>query len=433
VQTRFDSVVATANRSNVSVYTVDSAGLRAQSKAAEAARQIRAIGELGLDERLRDEKVPWTTSLELNEDILKQDPAASLGILASRTGGFLINNTNDLERGFRTIDADRRFHYLLTYTPANTDFRGEWRRIVVKVPRRGVTVRARSGYVAVRAPGALPLLRYEGPALAALERSPLPADLPVRAAAFVFPQPKKPSRVAVLVATKGSALTFDTSSTNQGYRTDFTVLARIRDANGEVVRKGSQPYRLTGPVAQVDAVKRGDVLFFRQPELAAGSYTLEYVVHDALATRAGAGSMPVLVHDTRRGLQVSSLVIVQRTERVPQAERGDGNPLYYGDLLLYPSLGEALSKSASKALSFYFTILPAAGAPAPTAVLELLQGGGAIGKVPLQLPSPTADGLIQQVSQLPLASLAPGDYQLRITVTLGASAETRTASFRVVE
>ena len=32
VQARFDSVVATANRANVSVYTVDSAGLRVHSE-----------------------------------------------------------------------------------------------------------------------------------------------------------------------------------------------------------------------------------------------------------------------------------------------------------------------------------------------------------------------------------------------------------------
>src|SRR6266550_7541605 len=75
---------------------------------------------------------------------------------------------------FRQIDDDRRFHYLLTYTPANTDFDGQWRRISVKVPGRNVTVRARSGYLAVRSAGVLPLLTYEGPALAALEHAPLP-------------------------------------------------------------------------------------------------------------------------------------------------------------------------------------------------------------------------------------------------------------------
>ncbi len=433
VQSQFESVVATANRLNVAVYSVDAAGLRVHSGQSETARRVNSIGSMAMTRDPDRPEGKLTETLELNEDTLRRDPAVSLRLLADRTGGFLIDNTNDLARGFRQIEEDRRFHYLLTYTPAKSDFRGEWRRIAVKIARRNVTVRSRSGYLAVRAPGALPLLSYEGPALAALERSPLPADLPVRAAALVFPQPKARARVAVLVATAAGSLTFDTQRANQTYRTDFTVLARIRDATGEVVRKASQPYRLAGPAAQVEVAKRGDVLFFRQPELEAGSYTLEYVIHDALAKRAGAGSMPLVVQDPRKALQVSSLVIVQRAERVPPNERGEGNPLYYGDLLLYPNLGEPVSKRAAKTVSFYFTVLPTTGGPPATAMLELVQGGNVIGKVSLQLAAPAADGRIQHVSQLPLASLRPGDYELRITVTQAAAVETRPAAFRVVE
>jgi VWFA-related protein len=432
VQARFDSVVATANRANVSVYSIDAAGLRVHSKAAETARQIKALGEIGVGDRARDEKQAWTRDLELNEDILKQDPSASLGILAERTGGFLIDNTNDLERGFRQIDADRRFHYLLTYTPKNSDFRGEWRRIAVKVARRDATVRARAGYVAVRTPGALPLLAHEGPALAALERSPLPGEIPVRAGAFVFPQRAGNARLAVLIASSGTALTFDTQRANT-YRTDFTVLARIRDAAGDVVRKASEPYRLTGPAAQAEAAKRGDVLFFRRPDLAPGRYTLEYVVHDALAKRAGAGTAPVIVPPARAGeLQVSSLVIVRRSERVPAAERDPDNPLYYRELLLYPNLGEPVSKAGEKALSFYFIVVPGQGAPA-SASLELVQGGRAVGQVPLQLAAPGSDGRIQHVAQLPLSSFPPGEYEIRIVITQGNERQVRTAAFRVVE
>lgn len=431
VQARFDSVVATANRANVSVYTVDAAGLRVHSKASETARQVKALGELGFTDR-GDENA-WTKDLELNEDILKQDPSASLGILADRTGGFLINNTNDLARGFRQIDADRRFHYLLTYTPKNAEFAGEWRRIAVRVNRRGMNVRARSGYVAVRTPGGLPLLAHEGPALAALERTPAPKDVPVRGGAFVFPESKGAARLAVLVAANTKALTFETDAAKRTYRSDFTVLARIRDGQGEVVRKASHPYRLTGPAADLPTVQNGDVLFFRRPDLPPGSYTFEFVVHDALGKRAGTGTSPLAVPDAGDGsLTVSSLVIVQRTERIPATERDAANPLFYDDLLLYPNLGEPLSKSAGQALPFYFVVSPAPGGT-PTAVLEVLRGGQAIGQVPVQLSPAKPDGRIQQVGQLPLASFPPGDYELRVTVSQGDERQARSAGFKVVE
>jgi VWFA-related protein len=429
VLAQFESVVTTANRLNVSVYSIDSAGLRVHSGQGETARRVNSIGAEALS---RDPDKPggkMTETLELNEDTLRRDPAVSLRLLAERTGGFLINNTNDLAGAFRRIDEDRRFHYLLTYTPANTNFRGEWRRITVTVPGRNVTVRARSGYLAVRTPGALPLLSHEGPALAALDRTPLPAEVPVRAGAFVFPQPRSmEARVAVLVATDGGVLAVDADKSKGTARTDFTILSRLKDASGEVVRKASQPYRLTAPAANL----RGEVLFFRQPTLPLGTYTLEYVVHDGLGQRAGAGTMPVVVPDARTGQpQVSSLMIVRRTERVPTGERDATNPLYYGDLLLYPNLGEPISKRETPTISFAFTVV--LGTNPVLASLALSQGERTLGETTLPTGTPDANGVIWHVSQLPLAGLPAGEYSLTVTVTGGGHTETRRATFRTTD
>lgn len=428
VYPQFESVVATANRLNVSVYSIDGAGLRVHSGQSETARRVNSIGAEALS-RDPEKSAKLTETLELNEDVLRRDPAVSLRLLSDRTGGFLINNTNDLASAFRRIDEDRRFHYLLTYTPSNSDFRGEWRQISVNVPDRKVTVRARSGYVAVRQPGTLPLLRHEGPALAALERTPLPTQVPVRAGAFVFPQPgATDSRLAVLVATDGGVLAADTDKSTSTAHSDFTILARLKDASGEVVRKASQPYRLTGPSSNL----RGEVLFFRQPTVAPGAYTLEYVVHDALGQRAGAGSSPVVVPPaTKDQARVSSLMIVRRTERVPAGERDATNPLYYGDLLLYPNLGEPISKQQTSTVTFAFTVVP--GAVPVRASLVLSQGERALGEAALSLGAPDASGVIWHVNQLPLASLPPGAYTLLVTVDSSSHRETRRASFRTIE
>jgi len=192
------------------------------------------------------------------------------------------------------------------------------------------------------------------------------------------------------------------------------------------VRKGSQRYRL--PTANL----RGEVLFFRQPTLPPGSYTLEYVVHDALGQRAGTGTAPVIVPDKRAGQpEVSSLMIVRRTERVPAGERDATNPLYYGDLLLYPNLGEPISKRETSSVTFAFNIIP--GSAPVRATLTLFQGLLALGETALTLGTPDAQGRIWHVSQLPIGSLTPGEYALAVTVTVASSTETRRATFRIIE
>jgi VWFA-related protein len=282
----FRNVVTTANRANVSVYTIDAGGLRVHSNDAVTGRTVRAAGEAALKLTPDGSSQSNLGVLEANEDALRKDPRTSLTLLAEQTGGFLVENTNDLARAFGRIDADRRFHYLLTYSPKRNDLTGEWRSVTVTVPSRDVTVRARSGYLAVRALGAIPLLAYEGPALAALERTPPPRDIALRAAVHVFPQVSE-SRLTVLASTQGADLTFARDEKNGTFRAEFTILARIRNAAGEIVRKASQPYRLSGPVAQLAQTQQGEVLFFRQPTLTPGTYSLDVAVHDALAGRAG--------------------------------------------------------------------------------------------------------------------------------------------------
>jgi hypothetical protein len=102
------------------------------------------------------------------------------------------------------------------------------------------------------------------------------------------------------------------------------------------------------------------------------------------------------------------------------------------DTLLYPNLGEPVSK-ASKEVGFYFCAYPVQGGPAPDSTLEILQNGSAVARVPLALSRADALGRIQQVGRLPLAQLAPGTYELRAIVKQGNEQTARTTLVRLVE
>lgn len=425
----FRDVIATANQGNVSVYTVDAAGLRVHSKDQETAREVTAMGAAGITLTPTGENKSSLRMLERNEDVLRKDPRTSLTLLAQDTGGFLVENTNDLAKAFRQIDADRRSYYLLTYAPRNSDLDGKWRSIAVKVPSRRVTVRARSGYLAVRGSTAMPLLAYEGPALAALDRPTAPNELPLRAGAFAFPDGRR-TRVALVAATDAAAVKFDVEG--KAYKSDFTILARFRRADGEVARKGSQPYRLTGALEQLDAARRGQVLFFRQPTLDAGAYTLEVAIHDALADRAGVFRAPMVVPASAPGsLQVSSLVVVERAERVGPDDVQKDNPLHVNGVLVYPNIGEPIRKSRGT-LPFYIVITPGSGA-APAASLEILREGATVAALPVTLSAPDPAGRIAHIASLPTATLPVGRYVIRVIVTQADRREVREAVFELID
>jgi VWFA-related protein len=148
LKARFDALIGQANRANIAIYPVDAAGLRVHSKEAEVGRNVGLAGAQGLGDAQRSEGA-WTKDLENQEQILSSRPTAVLGRLAKETGGFLLDNTNDLSAGVARMQMERTTYYLLGYQSTNAALDGSFRRVNVKVKRSKVTVRARSGYLAV--------------------------------------------------------------------------------------------------------------------------------------------------------------------------------------------------------------------------------------------------------------------------------------------
>ena len=435
VQRLFYGVIDAANRANVSIYTMDSAGLRAESEIAKTRDKVNQAAGFGLSTAYTAAGGgdPLMKNLEANEETLRQDPHSGLGQLAQDTGGVLFESTNNLSVGFERIDDDLHNYYLLGYSPANDVYDGRFRKIEVKVKRSGLTIAARKGYFALRDPGGVPVNAWEAPALGALEQKPLPNAFPVRAGALRFPERDRPGLVPVVVEFKTAALTFVPAADGKTYTSDFAVIVRFLDKDNQVARKVSQHYEVKGPIGEIDRAKQGEVLFYREPELAPGVYTMETVVFDAPSNKSSVRFSTVEVPRTDIAkLRMSSLVLVKRGEKVGPKDKRAENPLMVNDTVLYPNLGEPVSK-ASKEVAFFFTAYPAQGGPAPESAIELMLNGKMIAQVPMALAAADAMGRIQQVGRLPLDQLAPDTYELRAVVKQGNDQVFRSTMLRVVE
>ena len=170
--------------------------------------------------------------MERNEDYLRLNPESGLGQLADETGGFLIRDTNDATPGFRRIQEDMRFHYLLSYTPANTAFDGRYRTIGVKVARPGVTVQTRKGYFAVRPEYAVPVRAYEAPALALLDSSPRPEAFAMKLGGAQLPRRGSARASCPSWWRSRQHDGLGARATGGGAHAQFAVVVRIKDERG---------------------------------------------------------------------------------------------------------------------------------------------------------------------------------------------------------
>jgi VWFA-related protein len=427
---RFDDLIDAANRSNVTVYAVDASGLRTSSSSADTRKQLQEFTDDRMMQNISGTggDQPMTRGLERVEDMVRLDSRTGLARLAEDTGGFLVEQSNNLTRAFKRIDEDNQFHYLLTYTPRNTVFDGKFREILVKSRRSGTHVFARKGYRATRMPSSSESASYEVPALAMLDRTPLPNAFPIRAQGFSFPDPHHPGLTPLVVRLTTDSLRFVVDANKSTYSAQVAVVVRIKDSQGKDVHKLSQQYILSGDVKDLEAARRGTILFYREPLLAPGVYTVESIAFDALAGTGSARISTLTVPAAEsQTLGLSSVVFVDRVEQMGGAPTERPAPFFVGPMLVYPNIGDPVMKTTTKDLPFFFTIYRGASGPL-TATAQLLRNGGVVAEAPVEIAAST-EPRIQQLARLPVSGLASGTYQLRIIVVSGPQRVAESAYF----
>jgi VWFA-related protein len=102
-----------ANRSNVSMYTIDPRGL---------------VGGPDLDETKLD-TTDWQDHI--------RETQSSLRVIADLTGGYAVVNSNDFDKALKRIDAETSDYYVVGYYSSNPDPLKKRRNIEIKVPKSG--------------------------------------------------------------------------------------------------------------------------------------------------------------------------------------------------------------------------------------------------------------------------------------------------------
>jgi len=431
---RFDDLIDGANRSNVTVYAVDAKGLRTINSSTETRKQLEEFTDDRMMQNISGGSggdQPMTRGLERVEDMVKLDSRTGLARLSGDTGGFLVEESNNLAQAFKRIDEDNQFHYLLTYTPTNSVFDGKFRTIEVKTERSGTQVFARKGYRAVRAHTPIDSGGFEVPAVALLDRTPLPNAFPIRAQGFSFPDPTRSGLTPIVVRFTTDILQYSVDADRATYSAQVAVVVRVRDAQSREVQKLSQQYTLSGEMKDLDAAKKGTILFYREPDLPPGIYTLETVVLDVVSGKGSARVSTITVDPAApTALGMSSLVIVDRLEQVETATTQPSDrtaPFYVKNTLVYPNVGDSVAKGATSDLPFFFTVYRGSKGPLK-ATAELMKNGRVMAAVPVELVEDDGPRL-QEIGKLPLAALAPGTYELRIRVASPDEEVVRSAFF----
>ena len=333
--------------------------------------------------------------------------------LAADTGGFSVENDNDLKLGMQRISRESSSYYLLGYAPSDKRADGRFRKIEVKVTRPGLTVRARRGYYApggsVTA-GRKPTASRDAAIQGALDS---PFDLqgvPLRTTAYVLGEAEA-GKLRVLVTTEADirGLAFEARS---GASSDTleTMLVVAERQTGEFHRMEQQFEMSFKPETRARYEKTWFPIT-RELALAPGAYQARIVARDKNDGRIGSLTHAFVV-DAPGRLRISTPILSDRL-RDESSQAG-------------PRLPEPIARRVFAAMGLLhgqFEVFGAAkdaatGAPNVTAGFSVRRSDArflsAAPETPLKAAS---DGSLARTLGLPIDGAPPGRYELILVVT----------------
>jgi|ERR1022692_526127 VWFA-related protein len=221
------------------------------------------------------------------------DTRATLQTFAAMTGGRAYYNSNDLVKGFQNAVSDSAEYYMVGYYLDRSNTKPGWRKLVVKVKREHVEVRARSGFFVTNATvdpennrnndisSALQSpLDFTSLALVArwdkVEPGKLPGKKHVKYSMHLAPDPALIDR-----------------ADNNHLVLDFVVMAKT--AEGKPVDQPSdQKYDAHLTPEKLSTMSQG-IDYKGALDLAPGEYTVRFVIRDDLSGRVGSVAAPLKV------------------------------------------------------------------------------------------------------------------------------------------
>jgi VWFA-related protein len=448
----FKNVISTANRANVSFYSIDARGLStfysadsrgratygansdatsALSSATQASqRQFNDTGE-PISAREEGERAK---SLDKALDSTRSNTQNTLASLAESTGGSLIANTNDLKTPIHRVEEDIQTYYEIAYAPEIKTYDGSFHTVSVKMNSNDLRVQSRSGYVALPpelAKSAGNLRAYEVPLLSALSQPQLPHDLAFQSTTMHFRGDKDNAMCVLAIDVPMANLSFAPKGKDE-MEGHLSYIALVKNEKSEVIKKFQNEIPINVSTGKMDAVKTSHFIYTEHFELPPGHYTVDTAVLDSEnGNKVGArkSSMNVSLSSSTLGLSSVSFI---RNMKDKEPTTAPEDPLLVGSKVVSPALNPIVPKDAGSGLPFYLIAYTDKSAQAaPKLIMDFSKDGQELGQASPELGQPDQDGRIQYVGTVPTASLQPGEYTIRFLLQQGNQTAEEAAFFTV--
>jgi len=416
------STIDIANRANVAIYIIDSAGLRAAAPASGAlvpAAPLSGAASINQEQRIR------AVGGETVFDNVRQEGQTReydiLYRLSGDTGGKFIKGNNDIGQGLERINQEIQARYTLAYRSSNQNFDGTFRKVKIEVRRPDTQILSRSGYYAIPPEEFVPFSPAEKKLLAGFNQAQTSPGLPVFVSFSAFRDRNGLYTVPLAIEVPPAAVKFERKGDKQSMQLE--VLGVVKATPDRMLTKLGGSFSVNLSASDYDQIVNNNIFYRQDVQLTSGDYTIDLIVQDKQSGKLSARREHLVLPEPDAEFATTPVVLsryVEPANQLPPNPADSPDVFVYGKQLIRPSA--ALKFRSTDNLIMFLDVYNAAnstetGKPLVRVSVRLMKDGQPATKffdfVLTDIQSQPVPHLTF-AQYLKLANLAPGKYQAMI-------------------
>jgi len=419
------STIDIANRANVAIYIIDSAGLRGNAAASGSLAPGNPLaGVSGITSQ--ESRIKAQGGENVFDNVRQEGQGREYDILyriSGDTGGRFYKGSNDIGQGLERIDQEIHARYTLAYRSTNQNFDGTFRKVKIEVRRPDAQVVSRQGYYAIPPEEIVLLSPNDKKLLSGFTAAQTSPELPVFVSLSQFRSREGLYTVPLALELPPSAVKFERKGDKQAMQLE--VLGVLKMSPEKVLSRLGGNFNVALSDAEYQSIVSNNIYYRQDMLLAPGEYTIDLMVRDTQSGKTSAKREAFVVPEPDAEFAATPVVLSRHVEqaKLPSLDSNEAADVFaLGNTMIRPSAGRQFQ--AADNLIMFLSVYNAAnspdtGKPLVRVTVRLLKDG--------QPATKPFDYVLSDVQNQPvphltlaeyikLAGLAPGNYSAAIEI-----------------
>jgi VWFA-related protein len=414
------STIDIANRANVAVYIIDSAGLRAGAPTSGAL--VPGSPLAGVSAITNQEQRIQAVGGETVFDYARQEGQSReydiLYRISGDTGGKFLKGNNDIGLGLERINQEIQARYTLAYRSTNQTFDGTFRKVKIEVRRPDMQIVSRSGYYAIPPEEIVLLSPADKKLMAGFAAAAASPSLPLFVSLSPFRTREGMYTVPLAIEVPTSAVKFERKNDKQSMQLE--VLGVLKATPERTLSRLGGNFDVNLSAADYNQILNNNIFYRQDMQLTSGDYTIDLIVRDKQSGKIAARREHFVLAEPDAEFATTPVVLsryVEPASQLPPNPADFPDVFVHGKQLIRPSAARQF-KSTDNLIMFQDVYnaanSPDTGKPLVRVTVRLMKDGQPATKffdfvlTDVQ-PQPVAH--LEFAEYLKLATLTPGRYQ----------------------